>query len=373
MPILKDLVSRIFASAGIKINGPEPWDIQVKNPSFYSRVLRQGSLGLGEAYMDGWWDVEDLEGFFFRVIDSGLAKKARFDPVTILGFLVAVFSNQQKPSKAFEIGEKHYDVGNDLYSLMLDRLMTYSCGYFKNAQNLDEAQEAKLDLICRKLRLKAGERVLDIGGGWGSFARYAAENYGVNVDVITVSKEQFELGKKLCANLPVAFYLQDYRDLGRNGKYNKIVSVGMIEHVGYKNYREYFEIAKQALLPEGLFLLHTIGGQKSVRSGDPWIEKYIFTNSMLPSKNQLKRACQGIFKIHDWHEFGAYYHPTIMAWFSNFNRYWPRLEEKYGKRFYRMWKYYLLSCAASFRAGKNQVWQILLSDPELNEEYETLR
>ena len=365
------VVQKILDLADIKINGNNPWDIQVKNDNLYSRVLKQGSLGLGEAYMDDWWDAKSLDEFFFRVLRADLEKEIRQDFKTLLFILKNTLFNQQKKSKAFEIGQKHYDIGNDLYLAMLDPYLAYSCGYWQGAQTLAEAQEAKLDLICRKLNLKPGDKVLDIGGGWGSFAKYAAQKYGVAVDVITVSKEQAELGEKLCAGLPVQFQLQDYRKI--TGLYDHIVSVGMIEHVGYKNYRTYMKIASRHLKEDGLFLLHTIGSSNSVKTTDRWIEKYIFTNSMIPSIGQIAQSIEGLFVMEDWHNFGLDYDKTLMAWYDNFEKNWLGLKEKYGERFYRMWKYYLLSCAASFRARKNQLWQIVLSKNGVIHGYKSIR
>jgi cyclopropane-fatty-acyl-phospholipid synthase len=365
------VVQKILDLADIKINGNNPWDIQVKNDNLYSRVLKQGSLGLGEAYMDDWWDAKSLDEFFFRVLRADLEKEIRQDFKTLLFILKNTLFNQQKKSKAFEIGQKHYDIGNDLYLAMLDPYLAYSCGYWQGAQTLAEAQEAKLDLICRKLNLKPGDKVLDIGGGWGSFAKYAAQKYGVAVDVITVSKEQAELGEKLCAGLPVQFQLQDYRKI--TGLYDHVVSVGMIEHVGYKNYRTYMKIASRHLKEDGLFLLHTIGSSNSVKTTDRWIEKYIFTNSMIPSIGQIAQSIEGLFVMEDWHNFGLDYDKTLMAWYDNFEKNWLGLKEKYGERFYRMWKYYLLSCAASFRARKNQLWQIVLSKNGVIHGYKSIR
>jgi len=365
------VVQKILDLADIKINGKDPWDIQVKNEDLYSRVLKQGSLGLGEAYMDAWWDAESLDEFFYRVLKADLEKEIRQDFKTLLFILKNTIFNQQKKSKAFEIGQRHYDIGNDLYLAMLDPYLAYSCGYWQGAQTLAEAQEAKLDLICRKLNLKPGDKVLDIGGGWGSFAKYAAQKYGATVDVITVSKEQAELGEKLCAGLPVQFQLQDYRKI--KGLYDHIVSVGMIEHVGYKNYRTYMKIANRHLKEDGLFLLHTIGSSNSVKTTDRWIEKYIFPNSMIPSIGQIAQSTEGLFVMEDWHNFGLYYDKTLMAWYDNFEKSWPVLKEKYGERFYRMWKYYLLSCAASFRARKNQLWQIVLSKNGVIHGYKSIR
>ena len=238
--------------------------------------------------------------------------------------------NLQSFRRAFEVGEKHYDLGNDLFVPMLGKSMTYSCGYWKKTDNFNSAQEAKMDLICRKLDLKRGQKVLDIGCGWGSFAKYAAENYGVEVTGITVSKEQLEFAENLCQGLPVKFRLMDYRKL--NEKFDHIVSVGMIEHVGVKNYRTYMKVAKRCLKENGLFLLHTIGGLKSGNTTDPWINKYIFPNGMIPSLKQLARSVEGLFVVEDLHNFGADYDKTLMAWHKNFKKAWPKLKKKYGEK-----------------------------------------
>jgi cyclopropane-fatty-acyl-phospholipid synthase len=243
---------------------------------------------------------------------------------------------------------------------MLDKRMNYSCAYWKNAGSLDEAQENKLELICKKLCLRSGMRILDIGCGWGAFGKSAAEKYGVRVVGITVSKEQVALGRDLCKGLPVEFRLQDYRDV--NEKFDRIVSVGMIEHVGHKNYREYFRIACRNLEDDGLFLLHTIGEVQSVNKTDAWTHKYIFPNGMLPSIAQLAKSVEGLFVIEDLHNFGNDYDKTLMAWYNNFELNWDKLKNKYGDRFLRMWRYFLLSSAGAFRArNKNQLWQIVLS------------
>ncbi len=350
---------QILALADIEINGDRRWDICVRNDEFYARVLREGSLGLGESYMDGWWDTQSLDEFFARIFRADLEKKLRPHWKILLGFLGKILVNQQRKSKAFEIGKYHYDIGNDLYQAMLDKRMVYSCGYWKNASNLDEAQQAKLELVCKKLGLQEGKKVLDIGCGWGSFAKYAAEKYRVAVVAITVSKEQAELGRKLCAGLPIEIKLQDYRDI--KGMYDHIVSLGMFEHVGYKNYSTYMEVANCHLRDEGLFLLQTIVGNTSVKTNDPWMGKYIFPNSMLPSVEQIATAIKGLFVMEDWHNFGVDYDKTLMAWFQNFDRRWDNLKPRYGERFYRMWKYFLLGSAGCFRVRKNQLWQIVLS------------
>lgn len=375
MSIAKRKVKEFLQDADIKINGSRDRDIQVRNEKFYSRVLIQGSLGLGESYMEGWWDCKRLDEFFYRILKARLNKKIMPSLNLILEFLKSSLSNLQEKSRAFIIGKRHYDIGNHLYKKMLDKRMNYSCAYWKDASNLDEAQEAKLDLICRKLKLKEGMKVLDIGCGWGSFAKYAAEKYKTKVVGITVSKEQASLAREMCKGLPVEIRLQDYRDLDE--KFDAIASIGMFEHVGYKNYRTYMEVANRCLKEKGLFLLHTIGSNVSVKNTNPWISKYIFPNSMLPSIKQIGKSIEEFFVMEDWHNFGVYYDKTLMAWHKNFNKNWKKIKSaeksKYNERFFRMWNFYLMSSAGSFRAREIQLWQLVLSKNGLEGGYESIR
>ncbi len=359
----KAVIHQLAESAGIQFNGSNPWDPQIHNDAIYSKVIHQGSLGLGDAYMDGWWDCEKLDEYFIEFESQSSEKILTVNILPLilnkLNIFQALILNQQNKKRALKVGKQHYDVGNDLYQCMLDKNMNYTCGYWKEAKNLDEAQEAKLKLVCDKLYLKSGQKVLDIGCGWGGFAKYAAENYSVHVVGVTISQEQLKLGKKRCAGLPVELRFQDYRDV--NEKFDHIVSLGMIEHVGYKNYGTYMQVARRCLKDEGLFLLHTIGALVSTVKTDPWIGKYIFPNSMLPSIKQLSDACEKRFVIEDLENFSAYYDNTLMAWHKNFTHHWDELKGQYDQRFYRMWSYYLLCCAGSFRARDNQLWQFVLS------------
>jgi cyclopropane-fatty-acyl-phospholipid synthase len=357
----KGMVERLFNAVDIRINGNRPWDVQVHHEGLYRRIIAQGSLGLGEAYMDGWWDCENLDEVFFRLIRAEVEGRFRFN-FTFLLFIALLKSkvlNHQRKSNAFTVGKRHYDIGNDLYRCMLDKRMVYTCAYWENARDLDEAQEAKLNLACRKLQLMPGMHVLDIGCGWGSFAKYAAEQYGVRVTGITVSGQQVELTKEICHGLPVDIQLKDYRDV--SGTFDRIVSLGMFEHVGYKNYRTYMQMVARSLKDGGLFLLQTIGNNKSTTHYDPWLDKYIFPNAMIPSIKQIGQSCEGLLIMEDWQNFSADYDQTLMAWFKNFDRNWPRLQSHYGDKFYRMWRYYLLSCAGLFRARSQQLWQIVFS------------
>lgn len=359
-------VQRLLQQADVAIDGERPWDVRVHDERLFGRVLAHGSLGLGEAYVDAWWDCPALDRFFCRVLGAGLESRVR-TLGTFLAALNARLVNRQSVPRSAKVGEQHYDIGNDLYRRMLDSRMNYSCGYWQKAGDLETAQRDKLDLICRKLALAPGQRLLDIGCGWGGMARFAAEHYGVEVVGVTISRRQAELAREICRGLPVEIRLQDYRSLDET--FDRAVSIGMFEHVGHKNYRTYMEVVSRCLKEDGLFLLHTIGGNLSVQTTDPWIERYIFPNGMLPSARQICTAIEGVFMLEDWHSFGLDYDRTLLAWADNFEQAWPELQERYGQRFYRMWRYYLLSCAGAFRARVNQLWQLVLSKSGVPEGY----
>lgn len=354
----ESVVREIAALADVQINGDRDWDIQVHNARFYERMLRDGSIALGESYVDGWWDVEHIDDLIFRLLRANL--EYRISPFKVVFPVIkSKLINLQSHRRAFHVGEYHYDLGNDLYQAMLDKRLTYTCGYWRDADDLDAAQEAKLDLVCRKIGLAPHMTVLDIGCGWGSFAKFAAEKYGATVTGVTVSKEQVELGSELCDGLPVELRLEDYRDV--KGRYDRIVSLGMFEHVGPKNYSKFMNIVNTCLADDGVFLLHTIGVDLPKKAVDPWIHKYIFPGAALPTEAQIIRAVESLFIMEDWHNFGSYYDPTLMAWMANVDRHWPELNRKYGERFYRMWKFFLLCNAGSFRARRSQVWQIVFT------------
>ncbi len=357
--------------ADVENGGTRPQDITVHDKRFFARIIRFGTLGLGEAYMDGWWDANRLDVFIDIVLRAHLKKSIRMNWASFFAVAKAFFFNLQSISRAFVVGEAHYDLGNDLYSAMLDKRMVYTCGYWRDATTLDEAQEAKLDLVCRKIGLKSGDRVLDIGCGWGSFAKFAAEKYGASVVGITISVEQAALARERCKGLDIEIRVQDYREVYE--QFDHIISIGMFEHVGVKNYRIYFEMANRCLKDGGFFLLHTIGGNVSRLMSDPWINKYIFPGGVIPSIAQVGRTTEGLFVMEDWHNFGSDYDTTLMAWFTNFDAAWPTLRAKYGDRFYRMWKYYLLSCAGAFRAREIQLWQIVLSKNGVPGGYKSVR
>ena len=367
----KKLLEELFSLANIQINGNNPWDIQVKDERFYKRAITEAELGFGEAYMDGWWDAEKIDELLFRILRTNLQEMVSRNYKVALELAGFWLINMQARHRAFHIGERHYDLGNNLFKNMLDKRMNYSCAYWKDAKTLNEAQENKLELICKKLYLKPGMKVLDIGCGWGAFGKYAAEKYKVEVVGVTVSKEQVKLGQELCKGLPVEFRLLDYRNL--NEKFDRIVSIGMLEHVGYRNHKEYFKVANRCLIDDGIFLLHTIGHPISVKSTDAWTHKYIFPNGMVPSLAQLGKAIENLFVIEDLQNIGVDYDKTLMEWYRNFNSNWDKIKNNYDERFYRMWKYFLLSSAGSFRARHNHVWHLVLTKKGLLSGYQSIR
>lgn len=353
------IASEMLQSADIEVNGSRPFDIRVKNPHFFKRVLQEGSLGLGESYMDGWWECDRLDIFFQKVLRAGLENQLPHHIKDTLRVAAARLTNLQSKKRAWIVGKEHYDLGNDLFSLMLDPYMQYSCAYWKDATTLKQAQEAKLKLICEKLQLRPGMTLLDIGCGWGGLAAYAAKNYGVSVHGVTISAEQQKMAQERCEDLDVQILLQDYRDL--NSQYDRIVSVGMFEHVGPKNYQTYFNVVARNLKPDGLFLLHTIGANETNMNVDPWINKYIFPNGCLPSIKHIATTSEGKFVMEDWHNIGADYDRTLMAWYERFVQNWPKIEHNYSQRFFRMFSYYLNACAGAFRARDIQLWQVVFS------------
>ena len=355
---LRRRVAELLASAGVRLDGTAPTDLRVRDPRFFTEVLSRGSLGLGETYMDGAWETDDLDGLLTRLMRARLHERVHgLDAWWTVAR--ATLLNMQSRRRARRVGRVHYDLGNDLFRAMLGERMVYSCGYWARAATLDEAQEAKLDLIARKLELAPGMKVLDIGCGWGEALKFMAERYGVSGVGVTISKEQAALARELCRGLPVEIRLQDYREL--DGRYDRVFSIGMFEHVGLRNYRRYFDTVRRCLAPDGLTLLHTIGSNVSVRATDPWIGRYIFPNSMLPSAAQITQAFEGLFVMEDWHGFGPDYDRTLQAWRANIERAWPSLPARYDERFRRMWRFYLAASMAVFRTRQAQLWQLVLS------------
>ena len=355
----EDLVRELFALAGVRVGGPGPGDVQVHDRRFYGRLVSDASVGLGESYMDGWWDSDALDVLVEKILRAGLQDRVKGNLRLRALAAKAIVLNLQSRSRASRSVAAHYDIGNDLYTRMLDPRMVYSCGYWRDASTLAEAQEAKLDLVCRKLGLEPGMRVLDIGCGWGGFAAYAAERYGCSVVGLTLSKDQFVLGREMWGHLDVDLRLLDYRDV--TGTFDRVTSIGMLEHVGPKNLRIAMEVVNRSLVEDGIALIHTISGRLSRRHGTPFVERYIFPNAVSPSLAQLGAATEGLLVLEDLQNIGPDYEPTLLAWWENFDRAYPELRHRYDERFYRMWRFYLLAAAGAARARDAQVFQLALT------------
>lgn len=370
----ENVVKSLLSKANIIVNGQRPWDIQIHDERFYARFLKEQAIGFGNSYVDGWWDSFQLDETIGKILTAHI-----YDTLATDKKLFSYFKN--KKTFAFDI-ERHHDIGNELFESMLDPDMNYSCGFWKNLGNLETAwqipknlriaQAAKLDLIAKKLHIKKDQHILDIGCGWGNFVKYITTKYRVRATGVTGSKKQAEQAKKRCKGLPVKILVQDYRELQKI-KYDNIVSIGMFEYVTHKQYATFMKIAADSLKNNGLFILQTTGTNKTSISTNPWTEKYIFSNTQIPSLAQISQAAEGNFIIEDLQNFGAYYYPTLMSWYRNFNKNWKKLAatnfEKYNERFYRMWKFYLLSSAGYFKVRELQVWQIVFSKKHTLEVY----
>jgi cyclopropane-fatty-acyl-phospholipid synthase len=367
----KEIITDLLDCAGVRINGSRDWDIHILDNRFYDRVVTKGSLGLGEAYMDGWWECKHLDQFFDRVLSVELDHQLKKDTFSLIAHRLNYSLNTGRKSQIFEVAHRHYDLGNALYEAMLDKGLNYSCGYWTNTSNLEQAQQNKLDLVCRKIDLQPGQSVLDIGSGWGGFIGFAGQRYRANALGVTVSVEQKRLADDRYSDTSAVTQLRDYRDI--NAQFDHVVSIGMFEHVGTKNYRQFMEVAHRSLKKSGYFLLHTIGGTQPTITADHWITKHIFPNGVIPTLTQISQAAEGLFVTEDIQNIGIHYDPTLMAWHHNFTCAWDQIKGNYDWRFYRMWVYYLLSCAGTFRARRNQVYQIVFSKGGKRQDYSPVR
>lgn len=365
----KQIISELLTWIWVYVNWTQDYDIHIHNEKFYDRVLTGGSLALWESYMDWWWDCDRIDVFVEKLLRADLSKIGRLSNIPL--FLKSSFFNLQTLHSSKEVIDKHYDLDNNLFTTFLDPYNQYSCWYFKDTDDLHVAQEQKLDLICRKLQLNKSDKVLDIGCGWWGFARFAAEHYGCEVVWITISKEQQAYAESQKWNLPVKYLLQDYRLM--HDRFSKVVSIWMFEHVGYKNYQTLFDVVNRCLDNEWLFLLHTIWWNESVTKWDPWLDKYIFPNWMLPSVAQIWKAAEKNFVMEDWHNFGPYYALTLLEWNKRFEANWTKIKAKYDDRFFRMFRYYFLICAGTFNARKTQLWQVVFSKWAWSTVYESVR
>lgn len=352
------LGKNLLQKADIQIEGIRPWDIRIRHPDFFKRIMLQGLLGLGESYMDGWWECDRLDIFIYKFLANKLDDAVPENFSDILMILSEKIFNRKSDDCDSRVLVKKYDIGYDVFTHMLDPYMQYSCGYWRNGATLAEAQEAKLKMICEKLQLAPGMRVLDIGCGWGGTAEYIARHYDVYVEGITNSTEEQKVAQSRCQGLDITIMLEDYQDLS-DDKFDRVIALGTLEYIELKNYSDFFKAVARSLKPDGLFLLHSTGSTQLVNHVGPWLNKYIFPNGCLPSGQQLVQSIEPYFVIEDWDNLGTDYDKTLMSWSEKINESWPVLSMNHSPKFKRMLDYYLCSGAGFFRAGRIQLRQIL--------------
>ena len=342
--------------------GQPVFTVDFKKPIPVSRLLTSTSLALGEAYMDG--DLE-IEGNLYNALDHFLGQMGKFS--TDEGALKKlIHTSLSKKNQEKEV-TSHYDIGNDFYKLWLDSTMSYSCAYFAHENDtLYEAQVNKVDYILKKLHLEKGMSLLDIGCGWGFLLIEAARKYGVKGTGITLSHEQYKEFQKRIKEQKLedllTVELMDYRDLPKSGMtFDRVVSVGMVEHVGRENYPFFVQDAAKALKPGGLFLLHFISSVTE-HAGDPWIKRYIFPGGVIPSLREMISAMgdEG-FHVLDVENLRLHYNKTLLCWEKNYREHLDQVREMFDERFVRMWDLYLSACAATFHNGMIDLHQILAS------------
>jgi cyclopropane-fatty-acyl-phospholipid synthase len=381
MPNPPALIRALTDQVDVGFSGARPWDLVVHDQSFYGDLLRRGSLALGEGYVNGRWDCAALDQLFTRLLTlpasrdaaAGFVARARLQAK--MQRWLEHWVNWQTRRRSFRVGQQHYDIDARVYAAMLDSRRIYSCACWHAADDLETAQAHKLELICQKLELRPGQRLLDLGCGWGGLAAYAARFFGVQVVGITVSAEQARFCRQTYRDLPFEVLLCDYRApaLLEQQPFDRVVSIGMLEHVGRLNDRTFFGVLERMLTPDGLALIQTIGSHDTNSDLDPWINTYIFPDGRLPSAQQVCHGFEPWFLLQDWENFGFDYDRTLMAWWQNFERFWPLLSGELDARFYRFWKYYLLSCAGFFRSAQGQLWQFVLTKKQRQQPYRSLR
>ncbi len=345
--------------ADVRLDGSRPHDIRVHDSRVFSRVAVHGSVGLGEAYLDGWWSTDDLEELAYRLASARLQRVTEWLPRGMVQNVTARLFNQQTRGLAQRVARDHYEMGNDLFSGFFGRYKNYSCAYFQDTDDLDRAQRQKLDLICKKLDLRPGDRLLDVGGGWGELARHAAAEYGAKVTSINISEEQMRYARAHCKGLDVTVQRCDYRDV--RGAFDKVAAIAMFTHIGQRNYRTFMQSIRRVLEPGGIFIMEGVWGNVSTNRIDAWMDKYVFPGAMIPSGAQTFQAFEDIFVAEDIHNFGPHYLKTLRAWDANFEAAWPELRERYGERMHRIFNYYFRTIAGFFRARALQNWHLVLT------------
>lgn len=368
--MFKRSLTHLLHKAGIEPNGESPWDPKIRDERFYRAVLLGGSVGLGDAYLNGWWDCDDIAGFILRIVKSGFHLRVPRIDLFLRKFRFGLTDAQDR-AHSKRVAEVHYDEDPHVFDIMLGSTNNYTCARWEGVSTLDDAQKQKMDLLCRKAELAPGKKVLDIGCGWGGFLGFAAERYSTRGIGLTISPVQAEYASKRYDNLPIEFRLQDYRDF--SGTVDAVVSVCVIEHVGPSHYREYFEKARTSLArDDGVFAIQCIFACDEHATIDPWTEKHIFPNSILPTLDKIEKAVEGLFHVIDREFFREDYVKTFVAWRDNLAHHRQEIVQKYGLRYYRKYEYYLSLYVAGFGSGRIDVGQFVLS-PVPRSQYKPIR
>ena len=353
-------VQDFLQQADIRVDGSRPWDIKICHPDFFKCIMQQGLLGLGESYMDGWWECERVDILIYKFLTGRLDEYLPIHLHNILNLFSAKLLSLKPDHVSLTSGNKEHEIGYDIFAVMLDNYMQYSCGLWREGTSLDEAQTAKLQMICEKLQLSPGMRILDLGCGWGGTAEYMARHYGVYVEGITDSTEQQKVAQARCRDLDVTIMLGDFHDC-IDDQFDRIISLGTLQNIELRNYQAFFKRIANSLNPDGRCLLQSIGKDQFVNHVGLWINKYIFPRGCLPSEEQIVRSTQPYLHIEDWINLGGDYDKTFMSWEKRINDAWPELKDNYSPRFKRMLDYYLCSCAGFLRAKKLNMWQMVFS------------
>ena len=347
-----------------------PVALRIHDRTFFRRIATRGKLGFGESYTAGEWDADDLPALFELLLRNARDAAARHAGARRVLDLRPRLRRRNGVRRARRNIAYHYDLGNELFELMLDETMTYSCAVFERSDmSLEQAQQAKYDRICDTLSLAPGDRVLEIGCGWGGFAHHAAARYGCRVTGLTISREQAHVARGRTAGLPVEIRELDYRDV--EGTYDKVVSIEMLEAIGADQYGTYFETIDRVLARGGRAVVQTIlvpeQRWERYRSTPDWIERYVFPGCLIPSLATLADAAArssrlGIYGVD---EIGSHYAETLRRWRENVHREIAAVRRLgYDRRFERVWDFYLSFCEAAFRTRWLRDAQLLLARPE---------
>jgi cyclopropane-fatty-acyl-phospholipid synthase len=358
------LTARLLERCGLAINGPAARDPQIHDERVYARLLKNGSVGAGEAFMDGWWDARDLSGCLEAVLRADLDAQFRGalfrEKFRELRFQ---WLNRQTRELSRRVARDHYDLPFEFWRRMLGKTMQYSCAYWeRGARDLDEAQVAKMELICRKLQLEEGLSVLETACGWGSLAHHMAAHHGVRVKAFTLSEQQYRYAVAHYSHPRVEFFCADYRDFAarhQGEKFDRIASIGLVEHVGRRNLDVFFRMIQRFMKPEGWALVHGMGKQ-TPEATDPWITRYIFPGGEIPRLSHLVDSISRCaLNVEDLHNLGLSYIPTLRAWLQSLSE--PAGEGAPQGRALRMWVYFLSLSIAAFEARKLQLYHFILS------------